>query len=109
MAMPDQPPAVSGQHDVDAVAPEPGSLVEAVTGAVGKLRLRPHLEDAALRRRSPERELELSRLVECSQPEAPDANGHLQVELASARCRRHDDERGLGASDFGAQGAVVEA
>src|SRR5882724_1666030 len=41
-AMSGQPPAVTGQHDVDAVASEPGSLVEAVTRPAGKLRFDAH-------------------------------------------------------------------
>ena len=93
---------------MDAVAFEPGSLVEAVTGAAGKLRLRAHLEDAALRRSSTMWQLELSRLVERDQPEPANAHRHLQVESAAARCRRHDDESRLCAADLGTQGAAIE-
>src|SRR6266567_1681575 len=107
-AMSGQSPAVTGQHDVDAVASEPGSLVEAVTRPAGKLRFGAHLEDAALRGCPAKRQLELSRLVERDEAEPPDAHRHLQVESSPARCRRDDDECSLGAPDFGAQGAVIE-
>src|SRR6266550_703198 len=107
-AMSGQPPAVTGQHDVDAVASEPGSLVEAVTRPARKLRFGAHLEDAALRGCPAKRQLELSRLVERDEAEPPDAHRHLQVESSPPRCRRDDDECSLGAPDFGAQGAVIE-
>src|SRR6266513_2884598 len=95
-------------HDVDAVASEPGPLVEAVTRPAGKLRFGAHLEDAALRGCSAKRQLELSRLVERNEAEPPDAHRHLQVESSPPRCRRDDDECSLGAPNFGAQGAVIE-
>jgi hypothetical protein len=100
VATPDQLPAVSRQHDVDAVPTEPGSLVEAVPGAVGKLRLRTHLEDAALRRCSAKRQLKLSRLVHREKAEPPDARRHLQIEPPSSRRPGHDDERSLRAPDW---------
>ena len=94
--------------ELDAATPEPGSLIEAVAAAARKLRLRAHLEHGAPRWCSAERKLELRGLVEREQPEAPDANGHLQVEAASSRRRGHDDPRPLGPADLGTQGAVVE-
>ena len=54
------------------------------------------------------RQLELSRLVERDEAEAPDAHRHFQVESSPARCRRDDDECSPGAPNFGAQGAVIE-
>ena len=106
--MPEQTPPVAGQDDVDAVAPEPGLLVETVTGAAGKLRLCAYLEDAALRGRSAERQLQLSRFVEREQAEPSDAHRHLQVEPTPTRRCRHDNECCLGASDLQAQGTVIE-
>jgi hypothetical protein len=106
--MSDQPPAVTGQHDVDAVASEPGLLVEAVTRPARKLCLGAHLEDAALRGCPAKRQLELSRLVERDEAEAPDAHRHFEVESSPARRRRDDDECSPGAPNFGAQGAVIE-
>ena len=103
VAMSHHSPAVAGQHDMDAVTPEPGSLIEAVAAAARKLRLRAHLEHGAPRWCSAERKLELRGLVEREQPEAPDANGHLQVEAASSRRCGHDDQR---ATEDGGGGRV---
>src|SRR5207247_1472558 len=107
-AMSGQPPAVSGQHDVDAVASEPGPLVEAVTRPARELCLGAHLEDAALRGCPAKRQLELSRLVERDEAEPPDAHQHFQVESSPARCRRDDDECSLRAPNLDASGAVIE-
>ncbi len=109
VAMPDDPPAVSRQHDVDAATLEPGSLVESVTGAAGKLGLRPYLEHSALRGSSAEWQLQLGGLVEREQPEPPDADWQLQVEPPAPWCRGHDDQRRLGATDLRKQGAAIES
>src|SRR5205085_7622389 len=109
MTMADETPAISGQHDMDAVAPEPRSLIEAVTGPARKFRFGANLEDATLWGRPAERKLELRPLGEAQQPETPHAHGHPQVEAATPRRGRDDDEGALGAADLRPQRAGVEA
>jgi hypothetical protein len=109
VAVPDDPPAVSREHDVDSATLEPGSLVESVTGSAGKLRLRAHLEDSALRGSPAQWQLELSGFVQREQSKPPDADWHLQVEPPAPWRRGHDDERRLCATDLGKQGAPIES
>src|SRR6266536_3900237 len=109
VTVPDEPPAVSGQHDVDPAPPEPGLLVESVTGAAGKLRLRAHLQYTTLRRSSAERQLELRRLVEGEPSESTNTDRHLQIEPPSPRRGGHDDERPLCAAHFAPQRAAIDA
>jgi hypothetical protein len=94
---------------VDASAPEPGSLIEAVPGTVRELRLRTYLEDAALRRGAAEWQFELGRLVKRPEAKPPDADRHLQVEPSGPRWPGHLHERGLRAPDLATQGALIEA
>ena len=74
-----------------------------------KLRLRAHLDYSALRGSTAEWQLELGGLVEREQPEPPDADWHLQVEPPAPWCRSYDDERCLGATDLGKQGAAIKS
>jgi hypothetical protein len=101
VAVADDPPPVPRQHDMDAATLEPGSLVESVAWAAGKLRLRADLEHSALRGCAAEWQLELGGLVQLEQPEPPDADWHLQVEPPPPWCRGHDDERRLGPTYLG--------
>ena len=61
----DRAPVVDAQDDVDAVAAQPGALVEAVLGPGGSLTTPSTSRMAPWRRRAPERQLEQDRLVEC--------------------------------------------
>jgi hypothetical protein len=101
--------AVRLQDDVDAVAAKPRALVESVARATRQLCLCTNLEDGSLRRRPPERQLELRRLVEPPHAEAAHAHGHLEVEPSAARRRRHDDEPTLGAADVAEKRALIQA
>jgi hypothetical protein len=104
----DDAPPVAGQDDVDPSPPEQRSLVETVYGPAWELRLCAHLEHRAERRRAPERQFELRRLVEREPAEAAHLNRHGNVELPVPRGGRDDDLRPLCASNLAPQDAVVE-
>ena len=105
----DQSPPVSGQHNVDAPASQPGLLVEPVARTSGELCFRAHLEDAAGRGSPAERQLELGRLIGTKPAEALHANRHGEVEAPPPRSCGDDDEGALGAADLRAGHAPVEA
>jgi hypothetical protein len=108
-AVADDPPGVAFQDDMDAVPPEPRSLVESMAGAARELRLCSHFDDCALRRRPAERKLELRRLIETEQSEPADADRDLEVEAAAPRLTSDDNRSALRAADLIFQDARVEA
>src|SRR5262249_49529016 len=108
-AMSEHAPTVAGENDVDAVSSEPGPFVEAVARAAGELRFRPHLENCAAGRRTPERQLELRRLVGDEGGQPPGPNGALEVETPSPWRSGNHDKSPLGAANLGPQHTVVEA
>jgi hypothetical protein len=107
--VPDKSPPISGQHDMNAVPSQPGSLVKAVARASRKLCFRAHLEDAAGRGSPAEGQLELGRLVGTKSAEALHTNRHGEVEAPPPRSCGDDYEGALGAADLGAEHAPVEA
>jgi hypothetical protein len=107
-AVSDDPPPVAGEDDVDSSPPKRLSLVEPVQRPAGELRLGAHLEHPSERRRSPERQFELRRLVERAQAEPADLDRHRKVEAPPPRRGRYDDKRPLRAADLAAKDAVIE-
>ena len=95
----DELPAVCSEHDVDALVPEPGALVEAVCFRPRQANGRDRLEHGALRRRASERELQESGFAKAETSEARHLGRDPKLEPAPT-CGRGDDEVGaLGGVD----------
>src|SRR5581483_11248063 len=89
-------------------AAQPGALVEAVRGPARLLDERERLEDRALGRGAPERELELDRLAGVHAAEAADAPARALVVAAAANRRGDDHDGAARPADLGAERAAVE-
>src|SRR5204863_4882358 len=79
-AMADELPPVGAQDDMDAVAPQPGALVKPVFRRLWPPDSGDGLEQATLRRRAAERQLEQDSLPEAEPPEAANLGWHSQLE-----------------------------
>src|SRR5215218_6867500 len=104
----DYAPAVSAKDDVDALASQPGSLVEAVVRPTRLLDGHDRRQERALRGRSTRRQLEQRRLVHPARAEAPNENRDAQP-VAARACRSGDFEPGtLRCPDGSDEDAAVE-
>ena len=81
----DELPPVGAQDDMDAMAPQPGALVEAVLGRLREPDCGDSLEQATLRRRAPERQLEQDGLAEAEPTESMNLSRDPQLESRSPR------------------------
>jgi len=84
---------ISAEHDVDALPPQIGSLVESLSllGATGEAEARDHLEQRSLRRRAAARKLQARRLVRALRPEPVHPDRDPYGERATACRPRHLD------------------
>ena len=101
-------PRVRPQHGVDAVAEEPGTLVEAVRGPARGAELTEDREPRALRRRPPKRKLEQHRLVRTRAPPPNDERPHPELERSLARGLLDLDDRPLCRAHEGSESAAVD-
>src|SRR4029077_310743 len=83
-APPNKPPVASEDDDVDAVAAEPGPLVEALRRGPREADPCAESDDRALRRRAAHGEVEHHRLAEPDRAEPPQGGRNAQLELAPA-------------------------
>ena len=102
------PPAVHAQHHVDAVAPQPGSLVEPVRRGARQRKHAECLEFGALRRRAAEWELEQDGFVRPQAAEAGHEAGRTQAEASPPRRAGDDDGRPLRPPHLGQQHTAIE-
>jgi hypothetical protein len=83
-------PASDAKHDVDAVPPEPRTLVEAVLRPVRLDELSETLQEPALRRRAPARKLEQHGFPNPELAEPDDDRTHTNVVAPTLRRAGHD-------------------
>ena len=104
----DLSPAISSQNHVHAVSPKPGRLVEAVLRRLRQTHRDDGLDQGTLRRRAPERQLELDGLAQAQTAEASDLGRHPQLEpgmTGRPGDRQHASLRGVDVSE---QHAAIE-
>ena len=106
---PTRAPAVGAQHDVDALAAQPRSLVEAVVGTARLLDRDDAHSDRALRRRATAAAARAARpRATRRDAEARDQHRHAEPVPARPRRRRHLERRALCRADGGGEDAAVE-
>src|SRR5262249_43613515 len=96
-------PPVAAQDDVNAVAPQPGPLVEPVLRPVRLHEDTEHLDDGTLGRRATARKLEHDRLDDCEPAEAHDAPRNANLETSAARRAGNDDPGAGGSTELGGE------
>src|SRR5439155_6605710 len=104
----DDPPVVHAQDDVDPVAPEPRSFVEAVLRTGRSAQLSESIEHGALRRRPPALKLHQNRLAWTEICEPQDQPGLTHVESAAPGGARGDDGRSARGADARRECAAVD-
>ena len=101
-------PVVDAKDDMDALPAQPGALVEAVRRPARQPHERQHVDEGALRRRAPKRQLELDALVDVSPGKAEHAARLSLIKLSDARLAGHLDERPARAADLRPQWAAIK-
>src|SRR5581483_4848783 len=107
-AVTDDLPAVDRQDDVDTLAAQPRSLVEAVLRPPGGLHDRKEPHDRPLRRRAAERQLELDALVESHAAKRPEPRELARDERSRTCLGGRDGNAVFGPADLAGERAPVE-